>query len=93
MSLVKAYANAIVRPTIGEFLAGFKMEDNTARAGISDIAKPCLTCRNILEGSRDTLAELREAFLKYVEREVERWHAKSYEWDPDGMPSLGYNSD
>ena len=73
MSLQKVYAIDSVRESIGDMLAGFDIETDTARSGVKDIARPCLTCREIFDANFGRLFELQSEHFVFMHELYRRW--------------------
>ena len=67
MSWQKVYAIDSVRELIGDILAGCASEADTARDGVEDIARPCLTCRDIFTANFGRLFELQSEHSVYMQ--------------------------
>ena len=72
MSLQEVYAIDSVRELIGDMLAGCASETDTARSGVRDIARPCLTCREIFDANFGRLFELQSEHFVFM-HELYRW--------------------
>ena len=88
MSLQKVYAIDSVREWIGGMLAGCASETDTARDGVEDIARPCLTCRDIFTANFGRLFELQSEHSVY-KHELDHLLACLASWIESWMPSDG----
>ena len=67
MSLQKVYAIDSVREWIGGMLAGCVSAADTETDGVEDIARPCLTCRDIFTANFGRLFELQSEHSVYMQ--------------------------
>ena len=72
MSLQTVYAIDSLRESIGDMLAGFDPVIDTARFGVRDIARPCLTCREIFVTNFGRLSELQSEHVVFM-HEFDQW--------------------
>ena len=92
MSLQKVYAIDSVREWIGGMLAGCASATDTATDGVEDIARPCLTCRDIFTANFGRLFELQSEHSVYMQ-EIDHLLACFASWIESWGPSDGLELD